>query len=121
MAIRVTDVRAALEHTHGIVSDIALAIGVSRQALYKWLEKHPELMDEIKSSRRILRDKAASHLVQNIENNDQRAIEYVLDRVDEEGNWVLPGKRIDVRGSLETTSTVIILPANGRDDGDSDE
>jgi len=71
-----------LIHQHGgILTDIADACGVTRQSVHKWIKDDPSLKQHIDQSRDLLVDMAKKGLKHHLENNSEKSIHFVLDRL----------------------------------------
>ena len=71
-------VQTALEKARGNVSKAAEALGVSRQTVYSYMSRYPELKDIRDDSMEYVLDIAENHLEQYVLTGDQRAIEFIL-------------------------------------------
>lgn len=70
----------ALPATGAILSDTAKVLGVTRQALFHFLEKHPELQALRADVEEEMLDVAESWVVAAIKAGDQKMIRWYLDR-----------------------------------------
>ena len=71
--------KALLEHA-GILSKAAEALGVSRQAVYNFIEKNPELEDVRAEATEMLIDVAEGHMKTAIAAGDLKTIRWYLER-----------------------------------------
>lgn len=78
MALTIEDVREALEKTEGNVTEAARALGVSRTAIYKKINKHEELEGVLDDTRNALVDLAESELRKAIKGGNITAIIFTL-------------------------------------------
>jgi hypothetical protein len=74
----VEEVVQVAKKTNGIVAMMALALKVDRATVYNYIKDHPEVRAAIKDSREELIDIAEGHLVQNVREGKQWAIDKVL-------------------------------------------
>lgn len=90
-------IRRAIRDSGGSKTSIALRCGVSRQTIYRWLKKHPELDDLVKEEQARIADIAISVKLRALspENKDERLKQKVateiLDRWGKELCWYKPG------------------------------
>lgn len=73
-------VALALQATGAVISHSALSLGVSRTALYKFLEKHPELNSLRREIEDNQLDTAEFHIAQSIRAGDLSTIRWYLER-----------------------------------------
>lgn len=71
-------VKNAIEGSGGIISVVAQKCGVSRQAIYNYLEKHSDLKTALEQQKQMLVDKAESNLVEAVNAKQWGATKYVL-------------------------------------------
>lgn len=65
----------------GVVTDVAEHCGVSRQSVYKWLEKDPEFKEAMDAQNQVLVELALKGLRYNLEQNSEKSVHYTLDRL----------------------------------------
>ena len=65
-------VRDAIEKKGGLLVDVARECGVSRQAIYKFLERYPDLKPGLERAREVTKDKAESKLLALFDSEDDR-------------------------------------------------
>lgn len=80
MKLKAKDVALALNETGAIVFDAAGKLGVSRTALYKFLEAHPELKELRAEIEEELIDAAESHIVKAILAGDMKTVRWYMER-----------------------------------------
>ncbi len=76
--LNIPKVKKAIESSYGVLITIANACGVSRIALYHFLNKHPKLRDLIESEKERILDVAEKQLFVNVAKGDQKAIKFFL-------------------------------------------
>lgn len=62
----------------GIIKTIAESFGVSRQAMYNWINKNPKLKEAHLNSREIFIDTAEEGLFELVKAKNERAVVYAL-------------------------------------------
>lgn len=100
------NVRDAIDQSGGIVSHVAKRLGCSRQGLYKWLGKNPELGRAIFDERERLLDKAESNLAVAVEAGHLGASMYVLSTLGKDRGY---SRRIEANESPRPMGNVIII------------
>jgi hypothetical protein len=60
------------------ISRTCEAINITRKTYYNWLDKYPKFKEQVEEVKESLNDMVESQLLKNIENGNQRAIEYYL-------------------------------------------
>jgi len=65
-------VRKAIEEKGGLLADVARCLGVSRRAVYNFLEKYPDLKEGLEWARSVTDDKAESRLFELIDSEDEK-------------------------------------------------
>jgi len=73
-----TKVKKALKDSGGIVSEIARRLDVTRMNLYIFLNKHPELKEELEHEREKIVDLAEKALIDKIKEGDSPMIKFIL-------------------------------------------
>lgn len=71
---------AALREHHGVILYAAEACGVTRQALWKFINKHPELEEVRAEASETLLDIGEKHLTTAISAGDMKTIRWHLER-----------------------------------------
>lgn len=62
----------------GLIKPIAQYLGISRQAIYKWMREHPELKEAIDDAREDTLDIIESKVFRNAFDGSERAQEFIL-------------------------------------------
>lgn len=70
----------ALREHHGVILYAAEACGVSRMALYNFMQKHPELREVQQEASEVLLDIGEKHLTTAISTGDMKTIRWHLER-----------------------------------------
>lgn len=71
----------AVETYGGIITDIAKSIGVTRQTVHNWINADEDLKKAVDNCKDELVDLAKKGLRHHLENNSEKSIHYVLDRL----------------------------------------
>lgn len=81
-AIKLTkaNVTEALQRHSGILLHAATALGVSRQSVYNFIQKHPELEEVRREAVEGLIDIAEGHLKVSLTDGDMKSIRWYLER-----------------------------------------
>lgn len=74
----VTQVIAAIQAADGLLTEAARRLGCSRQTVYKYAEKHPDVAQAIEEAREILLGTAECELVKHIRGGNLTAIIFFL-------------------------------------------
>lgn len=75
----------------GVITYVAMALGISRQAVYKRIDGEPELQAAVDGARKVLVGVATTHLRQALKAGAEWAVHFFMCR--EEGVWVPMKKR----------------------------
>jgi hypothetical protein len=70
--------KKAIKGTRGIITRIAEKLGTTRKSVYEYMEKHPELQNDINQEKERLIDMAEHNLYSRIEENDWKATSFLL-------------------------------------------
>lgn len=81
MAIRKGDVAQALRESHGIIARAARKLGVSREYLFRYISKHPDLQAVRDEARELLLDLAEEGLIDALVKKAPWAIQFTLARL----------------------------------------
>lgn len=68
----------ALHGTGGVISAIAHKMGVARQSVYEYLERHPSLKDVVEHEREAMVDMAETSLFIKVREKEPWATKYIL-------------------------------------------
>lgn len=90
----------AAQESMGITTECARLLNISRPTLLKYRKLWPELEAALQDATEQLVDFAASKLIENIANGEQKAIEYALDHNGGKGGWGTAAQKIEVSGQL---------------------
>jgi len=60
------------------ISRTCEAINITRKTYYNWLDKYPKFKEQVEEVKESLNDMVESQLLKNIENGNQKAIEFYL-------------------------------------------
>lgn len=99
-------VKDALEKTRGNLSMAAQSLGVSRQTVYAYMERYPELKDIRADAVEYVTDIAEGHLEKMILSGDQRAVEFWL-RYRGKGRGYTLANDVKVEGALQLPADVM--------------
>lgn len=72
---RITD---ALARNRGMVAVAARNLGCSRQTIYEWMERYPELKDVLAEEREVMTDVAELSLYKQVQAGEGWAVKYYL-------------------------------------------
>ncbi|MGE3523296.1 MAG: hypothetical protein AB7I96_10550 [Candidatus Dadabacteria bacterium] len=90
-------IRRAIRDSGGSVTLIAMRCGVSRQTIYRWFRKYPELVDSVKEDQARLADIALGVKLKVFEKGfkderiKQKVATEILDRWGKDLGWYKPG------------------------------
>lgn len=101
-------VTTALEQSRGNLSRAADALGVSRQTVYSYMARYPELKDLRLSSMEYVLDIAEDNLENFVLQGDQRATEFLL-RYRGGARGYRTGGDVKVEGALQLSPDVLAL------------
>jgi len=76
--LTITKVRNAIPGTQGIINLIATKCDIHRKNLYNFLEKHPQLREDIEHEKEQLIDIAEGHLSLKVRKGDLAACRFLL-------------------------------------------
>lgn len=68
----------AMDNSRGIISNIAKKLDVSRNTVYQWIDSDDELKEALKNANECLLDNAEDKLVNLVDQQDFRAISFIL-------------------------------------------
>lgn len=108
MKLSIKKVKNAIKGSKGIITVVAKRTEVTRLALYKFLEKHPKLKEDIQEERERLVDVAETGLLVHLDQKAPWAIGLVLKTLGKERGYV---ERTEVRGeviNIPTPSEVLV-------------
>ncbi len=107
--------QSAIRECSGNITRASKLLGVSRQTLYTYMQKHPKLKTTRFESIERLLDVAELKLAEAVELGKPWAIRLVLTRQGKSRGW---GLSVDLQTQLQTTGVVHVLelPDNGRSD-----
>ncbi len=106
-------VQKALTDANGNLTAAAKKLGVTRQCLYGWVKKRPELQDLRAEAGETLLDTAEDKIRRAVEQGEPWAIRFVLARKGRSRGW---GNSLDIHTDPAHGKVVIVrLPDNGRD------
>lgn len=77
----VEEVAAALEANGGVIAYAARALGCSRNAVYAYIDRYPELEDVRRDAREAMLDTAEHHVITAVNEADMQTVRWVLDRL----------------------------------------
>lgn len=101
----------AAEASMGIASECARRLGISRPTLARYRRQWPEIDDALRDSASDLVDFAASKLIDNIANGDQRAIEFALEHNGGRDGWGPAVQKMDINSTVQLTVGQIVKAA----------
>ena len=84
----IKEILTALDKSGGRVADAAKSLGVSYQAIYKRIKKHPELLEKMETIRESYLDLAESKVVTAVNNGQPWAICFYLKCQGKHRGWV---------------------------------
>jgi len=90
----------AIKDSYGNVMVISQRIGCMRSTVYSWLNKEPDLQDQLDSEREKLIDLAENKLVENLEKGETSSIHFVLKTLGKNRGYV-EKQEIEHSGGLE--------------------
>lgn len=107
-------VKKAIEGTYGNLSHAAQKLGVSRQAVYNYVNKHDDIKELLEQEREAMLDIAENNLFLNVQDRDNTAIIFLLKTQGKKRGYI---ERAEIEHSGELKQEVMIyLPDNGRGD-----
>lgn len=77
----------AIEESGGSKVLIAERCGVSRQTIYRWFVKHPDLNDYVKADQQLIAEIALSKKIEAVKNGNQKVCSEVLERWGKHLGW----------------------------------
>lgn len=95
---KVQDYAEAIRRARGLLSYAADALGVTRWALYKFVEQHPELYEVIEEARERTLDLAENNILSKVDSGDYNASQFVLSRLGRNRGY---GEKVEQSGSVE--------------------
>jgi len=115
------NVAKALAAHHGILSQAAQALGVSRVAIYKFIEKNPELNEVRAEATETLIDVAEGQLAKSLNDGDMKSVRWYLERQGKNRGYTTRVEQTGADGgaieSVQRVERVIVDPAGaGNDD-----
>ena len=90
--------REAIESSGGIISTVAEMFGVTRQTIYNWLEKYPELKDDLDYSRENMIDIAEKNIFNAVVEGDLDQSRFVLTHIGRHRGWSRQMELAGVKG-----------------------
>jgi len=99
MRISKKRVKKAVEGSGGIVTIIARRLNRSRQQVYTYLEKYPDLKELVEEEREKIVDIAESKLIEKLKENKDWAISFVLKTLGKKRGYT---EKVEVGGDLTT-------------------
>lgn len=95
---KVQDYADAIRRARGLLSYAADTLGVSRQALYLYVEQHPELYEVIEEARERTLDVAENNILTKLDAGDMNASQFILSRLGRNRGY---GEKVEQSGSVE--------------------
>ena len=99
MRISKKRIKKAVEGSGGIVTIIARRLNRSRQQVYTYLEKYPDLKELVEEEREKIVDIAESKLIEKLKENKDWAISFVLKTLGKKRGYT---EKVEVGGDLTT-------------------
>ena len=96
-------VRRALPGSHGIIQIIATKCQVDRGTIYRYMEKHPDIAQDIMDEREKIIDVAEGKLFTKIHNGDFKALRYFLDRKGKKRGYTTK-QEVELKGAMATSN-----------------
>lgn len=90
------EIRKAIEGSKGIKTAIAQRLNCTRQTVDNYLDRFPDLKALVSDERDSIIDLAEVKLLQAVNNNDMRAILFVLETIGKDRGWT---KRTEITGA----------------------
>jgi hypothetical protein len=90
-----------LKKTHGIMAHAAKNLGVTRVAVFRYIERHPELKEELMQQRETIVDLAETKLIDKLEEGSDWAIKYTLSTLGKKRGFVERTENANVNINLE--------------------
>ena len=107
--------RDAIIAAHGIISQAARNLGITRDALVKRIATHQILKDAVETGREIIIDKAEGTLVLAIEGGEAWATSLALKTIGKHRGYV-ERQELDIEGDLN----INVVKFNVKDDTDTE-
>lgn len=117
--LTVESLAEAIRHYAGNILLIAEGFRITREAVYKFINHHPELKDVLKEAREVMVDECESGFRNAVKREEGWAISLGLQTIGKHRGWqkgVILGGGQDAQGQF--TPVQITLPDNGRDPPD---
>lgn len=86
--ITLSIIRQAIEKHCGNISAIARAFKIERPRIYEFVERHPELKEEIEKAREIMVEEAENYLLKNIRSGKETSIIFTLKTLGKKKGYV---------------------------------
>lgn len=86
--LTVKKVAEALMRHHGILSKAAEACGTTRPAIYRFIEKHPELEEVREEATSTLLDVAEGHVASEVNRGEMKTTRWFLERKGKDRGYV---------------------------------
>lgn len=87
--------REVIEQTGGVISEVARTFDVSRQTVYNWLEKYPELLPLVIEAREYMVQMAERNVYKAVLDKDLEMSKFVLERLGKTKGWA---KNVELTG-----------------------
>lgn len=95
---KVQDYADAIRRARGLLSYAADILEITPQALYQYVDAHPELHDVIDEARKKTLDKAEHNLLTKIDEGDVGVSQFILSRLGRNRGY---GEKVEQSGSVE--------------------
>jgi len=79
--------REAIEESGGIIAAVARMFGVSRQTVYNWLDRYPELTLDLEHAREDIIDVAEANIFREVRKGNIDLSKFVLTRLGKNRGW----------------------------------
>lgn len=110
--------KKAAKNTRGVLNIIASNIGVSRMALYNWIQKNKGYADPILlSERETLLDTAEDKLFEQIHKGDSKAINFALSTIGKDRGYVQK-QEVEQTGKMDPIEIQVRMPSQITDKTD---
>ncbi|GJM16102.1 MAG: hypothetical protein DHS20C13_14290 [Thermodesulfobacteriota bacterium] len=77
----------AIVGSGGSVSLIAQRCGVTRQTIYRWFERHPDLSEHVERDRELWAEIALNNVLKSVSNGNHKACTQILEKYGKHLGW----------------------------------
>lgn len=89
---------AAIREARGLMTFAADRLGISRQALHKYVNAHPKMREALAEARMRVLDVAERNLFEKLDSGDVQVSQYILGRLGKDRGY---GEKVEQSGTVE--------------------